>query len=159
MGVLKLLQMLSPAWASRLMNVGVITASVWRFLVGTLTGVFVLVLAERQRDELRALALRMQKVLPKTTVSPPDGSPPGPVPSRAHQAAVRVVGPVFGVLILGIIQTLVMFDGTLSSWWTKIAIGMRLFVFCLMQRVFEASSLKPRRETYVSRSQTSSPAM
>ena len=47
-----------------------------------------------------------------------------------------VVGTVFGVLILGIIQTLITFDGTLSSWWTKIVVGMLLFVFCLMQRMF-----------------------
>jgi ribose/xylose/arabinose/galactoside ABC-type transport system permease subunit len=49
-----------------------------------------------------------------------------------------VFGTLFGVLMLGIIQTLIMFDGTLSSWWTKIAIGGLLFAFCLLQRVFEA---------------------
>lgn len=48
-----------------------------------------------------------------------------------------VVGTLFGVLMLGMIQTLIMFDGTLSSWWTKIVIGGLLFVFCLLQRVFE----------------------
>jgi ribose/xylose/arabinose/galactoside ABC-type transport system permease subunit len=53
-----------------------------------------------------------------------------------------VVGTVFGVLILGVIQTLIMFDGTLSSWWTKIVIGLLLFVFCLMQRLFEARASK-----------------
>jgi simple sugar transport system permease protein len=30
-----------------------------------------------------------------------------------------------------------MFQGSLSSWWTKIVIGMLLLVFCLLQRVFE----------------------
>lgn len=49
-----------------------------------------------------------------------------------------VFGTLFGVLLLGIIQTLIMFDGTLSSWWTRIAIGALLFAFCLLQRVFEA---------------------
>jgi galactofuranose transport system permease protein len=49
-----------------------------------------------------------------------------------------VAGTLFGVLILGIIQTLIMFDGTLSSWWTRIVIGGLLFVFCLLQRVFES---------------------
>ena len=48
-----------------------------------------------------------------------------------------VVGTLFGVLILGIIQTLIMFDGSLSSWWTRIVIGGLLFAFCLLQRVFE----------------------
>ena len=49
-----------------------------------------------------------------------------------------VFGTLFGVLTLGIIQTLITFDGTLSSWWTRIVIGALLFVFCLLQRVFEA---------------------
>ncbi|NML45085.1 sugar ABC transporter permease YjfF [Ramlibacter sp. G-1-2-2] len=49
-----------------------------------------------------------------------------------------VFGTLFGVLMLGIIQTLIMFDGTLSSWWTRIAIGALLFAFCLLQRLFEA---------------------
>ena len=48
-----------------------------------------------------------------------------------------VFGTLFGVLTLGIIQSLVMFDGSLSSWWTRIVIGALLFVFCVLQRVFE----------------------
>jgi ribose/xylose/arabinose/galactoside ABC-type transport system permease subunit len=42
------------------------------------------------------------------------------------------------VLTLGLIQSLITFDGSLSSWWTRIVIGALLFVFCLLQRVFEA---------------------
>lgn len=49
-----------------------------------------------------------------------------------------VIGTLFGVLILGVIQTLISFDGSLSSWWTRIVIGALLFVSCLLQRVFEA---------------------
>jgi len=49
-----------------------------------------------------------------------------------------VVGTLFGVLMLGIIQTLISFDGTLSSWWTRIVVGVLLFVFCLLQRLFAA---------------------
>ncbi|MBS0446642.1 MAG: sugar ABC transporter permease YjfF [Proteobacteria bacterium] len=49
-----------------------------------------------------------------------------------------VFGTLFGVLILGVTQTLIAFDGTLSSWWTRIVIGALLFVFCLVQRGFEA---------------------
>jgi simple sugar transport system permease protein len=52
-----------------------------------------------------------------------------------------VIGTLFGVLILGIIQTLIVFDGTLSSWWTRIAIGGLLLLFCLLQRLFEAKRL------------------
>jgi simple sugar transport system permease protein len=48
-----------------------------------------------------------------------------------------MVGTLFGVLTLGLIQTLIMFDGSLSSWWTRIVIGALLFVFCVLQRIFE----------------------
>jgi len=51
-----------------------------------------------------------------------------------------VLGTVFGVLILGIIQTLIMFQGTLSSWWTKIVVALLIFVFILLQRLFKLES-------------------
>ena len=54
-----------------------------------------------------------------------------------------VAGTLFGVLMLGIIQTLIAFDGTLSSWWTRIVVGALLFFFCLLQRFFTARA--PRR--------------
>ena len=47
-----------------------------------------------------------------------------------------VLGTVFGVLISGTIQYLIMFQGTLNAWWTKIAIGFLVCVFCLLQRLF-----------------------
>ncbi|WP_174999273.1 galactofuranose ABC transporter, permease protein YjfF [Rugamonas aquatica] len=46
-----------------------------------------------------------------------------------------VAGSLSGVLVLGTIQTLIAFDGTLSSWWTRIVIGGLLFVFCVVQRL------------------------
>jgi galactofuranose transport system permease protein len=49
-----------------------------------------------------------------------------------------VTGTLFGVLILGLIQTLIVFEGTLSSWWTRIAVGALLFLFCLLQRLLES---------------------
>jgi galactofuranose transport system permease protein len=49
-----------------------------------------------------------------------------------------VAGTLVGVLMLGIIQTLISFDGSLSSWWTRIVVGGLLFAFCLLQRVFES---------------------
>ncbi|MCX7279412.1 MAG: sugar ABC transporter permease YjfF [Burkholderiales bacterium] len=49
-----------------------------------------------------------------------------------------MVGTLFGVLMLGIIQTLISFDGSLSSWWTRIVVGALLFLFCLLQRLFTA---------------------
>jgi simple sugar transport system permease protein len=52
-----------------------------------------------------------------------------------------VAGALSGVLVLGAIQTLIAFDGTLSSWWTKIVIGALLFAFCLVQRVLGARKI------------------
>ena len=45
-----------------------------------------------------------------------------------------VFGTVLGVLVLGMIQTLITFQGNLSSWWTKIFIGALLFAFIVLQR-------------------------
>ena len=44
-------------------------------------------------------------------------------------------GTVLGVLVLGLIQTIITFQGTLSSWWTKIVIGVLLFAFIVLQRL------------------------
>jgi galactofuranose transport system permease protein len=56
-----------------------------------------------------------------------------------------VAGTLIGVLIQGLIQTYITFDGTLSSWWTKIVIGLLLFVFILMQKgILLASKLERR---------------
>lgn len=49
-----------------------------------------------------------------------------------------IFGTFFGVLIQGVIQTIISFEGTLSSWWTKIVIGLLLFLFILFQRVLSA---------------------
>jgi galactofuranose transport system permease protein len=46
-----------------------------------------------------------------------------------------VFGSMFGVLIQGLIQTYITFDGSLSSWWTKIIIGILLFSFIGLQRL------------------------
>lgn len=53
-----------------------------------------------------------------------------------------VLGTLIGVLILGVIQTFIIFQGTLSSWWTKIVIGVLLFVFILLQRYLSATGVK-----------------
>lgn len=52
-----------------------------------------------------------------------------------------VLGSFLGVLILGIIQTAITFEGTLSSWWTKIVIGTLLLIFILLQRLIERTAL------------------
>jgi simple sugar transport system permease protein len=55
-----------------------------------------------------------------------------------------VIGTMFGVLILGTIQTLIMFQGTLSSWWTRIVYGILVLLFCLFQSIFEAGNEKTK---------------
>ncbi|MGI5370237.1 galactofuranose ABC transporter, permease protein YjfF [Streptomyces iakyrus] len=45
-----------------------------------------------------------------------------------------VLGTLFGVLVLGLIKSIIQFEGTLSSWWTKIATGVLLCAFILIQR-------------------------
>jgi galactofuranose transport system permease protein len=49
-----------------------------------------------------------------------------------------VIGTFLGVLIQGLIQTYINFDGTLSSWWTKIATGVLLFAFIALQQAMIA---------------------
>ncbi len=47
-----------------------------------------------------------------------------------------VFGTMFGVLINGLIQNLIMFNGQLSSWWTRIAIGALTLIFIGVQSAF-----------------------
>lgn len=54
-----------------------------------------------------------------------------------------VIGTVFGVLIQGIIQNIITFDGTLNSWWTRIVVGLLTLLFIVLQRVL-ALKRKPR---------------
>jgi galactofuranose transport system permease protein len=44
-----------------------------------------------------------------------------------------VFGSLFGVLITALIQTLIQFNGKLSSWWTSISIGVLTLVFIGVQ--------------------------
>lgn len=46
-----------------------------------------------------------------------------------------VLGTLLGVLVLGLVKTLISFEGTLSSWWTKLFVGSLLLVFILLQRL------------------------
>lgn len=49
-----------------------------------------------------------------------------------------VAGTFIGIMIQGVIQTYINFDGTLNSWWTKILIGVLLFVFIVLQKIFSS---------------------
>jgi len=46
-----------------------------------------------------------------------------------------ILGPAIGVLSMGAIQMIIMFQGDLSSWWTKIAVGILLLIFIVLQRI------------------------
>lgn len=51
-----------------------------------------------------------------------------------------VAGTAMGVLILGLIQTLITFQGNLNTWWTKIVVGTLVLVFILLQGAVAAIS-------------------
>lgn len=46
-----------------------------------------------------------------------------------------VLGTLIGVLTLGVIQTVLTFQGNLSSWWTRIAVGGLVLAFLVLQRL------------------------
>ncbi len=53
-----------------------------------------------------------------------------------------VFGTLFGVLIIGLIQTLIQFNGQLSSWWTSIAVGLLMLVFIGVQSFLAARNTR-----------------
>jgi ribose/xylose/arabinose/galactoside ABC-type transport system permease subunit len=56
-----------------------------------------------------------------------------------------VAGTFIGVMLQGLVQTYIVFDGTLSSWWTKIVIGGLLFMFIVLQRLIFSTSARKRK--------------
>lgn len=52
-------------------------------------------------------------------------------------------GTLMGLLIQGLIQTYITFDGNLSSWWTKIVTGFLLFAFIGFQQVLVRLAKRP----------------
>jgi galactofuranose transport system permease protein len=46
-----------------------------------------------------------------------------------------IAGTVLGVMILAIIGTALIFEGTLSSWWARIIIGVLLLIFIALQKL------------------------
>jgi ribose/xylose/arabinose/galactoside ABC-type transport system permease subunit len=49
-----------------------------------------------------------------------------------------VLGSLLGVLVIGLIRTIISDEGTLSSWWIKIVTGLLLLLFILLQRAVGA---------------------
>lgn len=54
----------------------------------------------------------------------------------------NVFGSLIGVLIKGTIETFITFQGTLSSWWTKITIAALLAFFIILQSLFASAKQK-----------------
>ncbi|MBN2501744.1 MAG: hypothetical protein JXB38_13265 [Anaerolineales bacterium] len=48
----------------------------------------------------------------------------------------NVIGTLFGVLINGTIVSILQFNGTLSSWWTRIGVGALTLIFLGIQSLF-----------------------
>lgn len=57
-----------------------------------------------------------------------------------------VLGTFCGVMILGMVQMYIAFQGTLSSWWSRLAVGGLMLAFLLLQRGIEqvGAGRKPR---------------
>ncbi|MCA9872331.1 MAG: sugar ABC transporter permease YjfF [Anaerolineales bacterium] len=53
-----------------------------------------------------------------------------------------VFGTLFGVLVTGLIQMLIQFNGELSSWWTRIAVGALTLIFIGVQSLFTSRRKK-----------------
>jgi simple sugar transport system permease protein len=49
-----------------------------------------------------------------------------------------VVGTFIGALLPGVIRTYLTLDGSLTPWWTKIIIGILLFVFIALQKLLSS---------------------
>jgi simple sugar transport system permease protein len=48
----------------------------------------------------------------------------------------NIIGTLFGVLIHGTIVSILQFNGTLSSWWTRIGVGILTLIFIGVQSLF-----------------------
>jgi len=48
----------------------------------------------------------------------------------------NVIGTLFGVLSIGTIVSILQFNGTLSSWWTRIGVGVLTLIFIGIQSLF-----------------------
>jgi simple sugar transport system permease protein len=60
-----------------------------------------------------------------------------------------VGGTAVGVLILGLIQSLINFQGDLNSWWTRIVVGLLVLLFIGLQNVVTAVSSRSRKAAQI----------
>ena len=55
-----------------------------------------------------------------------------------------LAGTLVGVLIFGMIQTIITFQGNINSWWTPIIIGLLLLAFILLQKAIQSKKFQAR---------------
>jgi len=55
-----------------------------------------------------------------------------------------LAGTLVGVLIFGMIQTIITFQGDINSWWTPIIIGLLLLAFILLQKAIQSKRFRTR---------------
>jgi simple sugar transport system permease protein len=51
-----------------------------------------------------------------------------------------MAGTLMGVLIFGLIQTLITFQGNVNSWWTRIVVAVLVLLFILLQNAISLIS-------------------
>ena len=56
-----------------------------------------------------------------------------------------MIGTMFGVLLKSVIPAIINFNGTLSSWWGKIATGALLLLFIVIQRAVVSYTSRSKR--------------
>lgn len=59
-----------------------------------------------------------------------------------------MIGTLFGVLLKSTIPALITFSGNLSSWWAKIATGVLLLLFIVIQRVVVTYSARKKAKQH-----------
>jgi simple sugar transport system permease protein len=59
-----------------------------------------------------------------------------------------IVGTFLGVLILGLIQTIITFQGDLNSWWTRIVVGGFVLGFLVLHRAVESTAGRALRRMH-----------
>ena len=57
-----------------------------------------------------------------------------------------MIGTMFGVLLKSVIPAIINFNGTLSSWWGKIATGALLLLFIVIQRMVVSYTGRTRKK-------------
>lgn len=62
-----------------------------------------------------------------------------------------VIGTLGGVLLMGLVQTYIAFNGSLNSWWTKIVVGILVLVFVCFQRLNRPGHTAAKKKTSTAR--------